>query len=132
VNTSEAPCSRALLLVRVACALIIIAHGAYRLANGGVTPFAQWLAGQGVPAAIGIAWGVTLFELGGSVLLALGRVVRTSCLVFISVYAVGIVLVHAPAGWFVVGPGRNGAEFSVLLIVCLTAIAIAHPSRRAT
>ena len=35
------------------------------------------------------------------------------------VYLAGIVLVHAPAGWFVVGLGRNGMEYSVLLIACL-------------
>ena len=32
-------------------------------------------------------------------------------------------MVHAKAGWFVVGAGRNGMEYSVLLIVCLLALA---------
>ena len=31
----------------------------------------------------------------------------------------GIVLVHGPEGWFVVGMGRNGVEFSVLLLAAL-------------
>ena len=30
------------------------------------------------------------------------------------------------AGWFVVGLGRNGAEYSVLIIACLLANAWAH------
>ncbi|NOT35288.1 MAG: hypothetical protein HOP12_14180 [Candidatus Eisenbacteria bacterium] len=30
--------------------------------------------------------------------------------------------VHAKAGWFVVGAGRNGAEYSVLLIVALLCV----------
>jgi uncharacterized membrane protein YphA (DoxX/SURF4 family) len=40
----------------------------------------------------------------------------------------GIYLVHASAGWFVVGAGRNGMEFSVLLILCLTVIAMSAPA----
>jgi len=38
----------------------------------------------------------------------------------------GIALVHAPAGWFVVGLGRNGMEYSILLIICLAAVIVAH------
>ncbi|HKJ16853.1 MAG TPA: hypothetical protein VJ984_05875 [Xanthomonadales bacterium] len=45
------------------------------------------------------------------------------------IYAVGIVLVHAPEGWFVVGLGRNGMEYSVLLIVCLLSNAWLHSPR---
>ena len=47
-------------------------------------------------------------------------------LVFSAIYACGIWLVHASAGWFVVGLGRNGAEYSVLIIACLLAHAWAH------
>jgi uncharacterized membrane protein YphA (DoxX/SURF4 family) len=36
--------------------------------------------------------------------------------------AAGIALVHWPAGWFVVGAGRNGMEYSILLILCLAAL----------
>ena len=41
-----------------------------------------------------------------------------------------IVLVHAPAGWFVVGLGRNGAEYSVLLIACLLCVGLQHVGSR--
>ena len=50
-------------------------------------------------------------------------------LVFAAIYACGIWLVHASAGWFVVGLGRNGAEYSVLIIACLLAHAWAHRNR---
>jgi putative oxidoreductase len=36
----------------------------------------------------------------------------------------GIILVHAKEGWFVVGAGRNGVEYSVLLIAVFVALAI--------
>ncbi len=40
---------------------------------------------------------------------------------------VGIAMVHAKEGWFVVGGGRNGAEYSVLLIGIMLAVAWAQP-----
>ena len=52
------------------------------------------------------------------------------CVVFSLVYLTGIALVHAKAGWFVVGLGRNGAEYSVLLIVCLLCVGLQHPRSR--
>jgi putative oxidoreductase len=39
-------------------------------------------------------------------------------------------MVHASNGWFVVGAGRNGVEYSVLLLCCLTAIALPRLRRR--
>jgi len=36
----------------------------------------------------------------------------------------GIALAHFPDGWFVVGGGRNGMEYSVLLILCLVVIVL--------
>ena len=44
---------------------------------------------------------------------------RADCAVFITIYACGIWLVHSAAGWFVVGAGRNGVEYSMLLLLCL-------------
>jgi putative oxidoreductase len=41
----------------------------------------------------------------------------------------GMVLVHASAGWFVVGLGRNGMEYSALLVVCLLLIWRGHFKR---
>jgi len=42
------------------------------------------------------------------------------------------VLVHYPDGWFVVGAGRNGMEYSMMLLAGLIAVAWAHAPRRAT
>ena len=73
-----------------------------------------------------LAWAVTAFELVAAPVMAWGRWVTPVALVFAAIYACGIWLVHAPAGWFVVGLGRNGAEYSVLIIACLLANAWAH------
>ena len=87
----------------------------------------------GFPLGFWIAAGITVFEIVGTPLLALGRWVSALCLVYCFIYLMGIVLVHWPAGWFVVGLGRNGMEYSVLLIACLVAQAWVHwPERRKT
>ena len=110
--------------LRIVLAGIVAAHGWARILAGGVAPFGGFLDAQGFPAGIAFAWAVTLVEVGGSVALALGRFVAPLCALFAAIYAVGIALVHAKAGWFVVGLGRNGMEFSVLLIACLLAVGL--------
>lgn len=119
-------------VLRLCLALIIAAHGWARLLAGAVLPFGGWLEGLGLPFGLAIAAAITAIEILGSVLLASRRWVLPLTLVYSLIYAVGIVLVHAPQGWFVVGLGRNGAEFSVLLIVSLLWVGLQHvaPRRR--
>ena len=97
----------ALMLLRVLVAALLFVHGLARVLNQGVVPFGGFLAGEGLPAGLAIAWFVTGFELVAAPLLAVGikRLVSPICLVF----------------WFVVGAGRNGMEYSVLLIAVLLA-----------
>lgn len=116
-------------VLRVALAGLIAAHGWGRLLAGAVEPFATWLTSLGLPGPV-IAWGITAVEILGTPLLALGRLALPLSLLYAAIYAVGIVLVHAPAGWFVVGLGRNGAEYSVLLIVALLCVAFQHVRSR--
>ncbi|MEO8011095.1 MAG: DoxX family membrane protein [Dokdonella sp.] len=124
VDNSAARSALGWTILRLALALLIAAHGWGRLIAGGVVPFGQWLDGVGFPAGFAIAVSITALEIIGTVLLALRRLVLAVALALSLLYAVGIVLVHAPAGWFVVGLGRNGAEYSVLLIVCLLCVGL--------
>ncbi len=114
--------SPALIVLRCAVAALLAAHGWARLLTGGVAPFGEWLAGQGVPLGPLVAQGITWFEILATPVLALGRAVPALCAAFTAIYVTGIVMVHAPEGWFVVGLGRNGMEYSVLLVVCLLCI----------
>ncbi len=114
------------LILRVTLAGIIAAHGWARLVAGGVAPFGSFLDAQGFPGGFYWAAAVTCIEIVGSLVLLLGRWVAPLAVLFAAIYALGIVMVHAKAGWFVVGLGRNGSEFSVLLIVCLLALALQH------
>jgi putative oxidoreductase len=127
-----AAASRALAGVRVTTAALLFAHGVARLLSGGVAPFGDWLASQGIPAGLAVAWAVTGFELLAPPVWALGRFVRVLCAVHALILLVGVVMVHAPVGWFVVGLGRNGMEYSVLLIACLAAVASAAPAGAAS
>jgi putative oxidoreductase len=129
--TGEQRLATALLVLRVAISGLLAAHGWARLLTGGVEPFGGWLASQGLPFGIGIAASVTALEILGTPLLALGRWVTWLCLAYCAVYGTGMVMVHMPAGWFVVGLGRNGMEYSALLIVCLGLLAWVHAPRRA-
>jgi putative oxidoreductase len=114
----------ALTLLRAATALIMVVHGVARAWLGTVDDFGVALNAWGFPAGAALAWLLTIVEIGGGLLLAAGVAVRPMCLWFGIQLATGIVLIHGRAGWFVVGAGRNGMEFSVLLILCLIVIAM--------
>jgi putative oxidoreductase len=116
----------ALDVVRWTVAGLIWIHGAARLSSGGVEPFGTWLEGQGFPLGLQQAWAVTIYELVAPIFIIAGRFVTLACLGHIFILSIGLVLVHAPNGWFVVGLGRNGVEYSVVLIASLTAIAWAY------
>lgn len=112
--------------LRVLVATLMFIHGTYRLKAGGVAPLGSWLSELGFPGGSAIAWGITLFEIIGGALLAAGIWVVPLALVLMVELAMGIALVHAPEGWFVVGGGRNGMEYSVLLIGALAVVALQH------
>ena len=105
---------------------LIAAHGWARLVANGVAPFGGFLEGRGFPFGFGLAAAITAVEILGTPLLAWGKFVRPLCCVYAGIYTAGIFMVHAPEGWFVVGLGRNGMEYSVLLIICLLCVGWAH------
>lgn len=102
-------------------------HGCYRLYDGGVSGFGGFLAASHIPAGAIVAWLITIMEVTGSVALVLGFAVRPLSLYFAAELCMGIVLVHAKNGWFVVGGGRNGVEYSVVLVGLFLAQAWAAP-----
>jgi len=126
MNIEDNRTARTLTAIRIAVALLIFIHGAARIAAGGVAPFGLWLETQGFPVGIAWAWAVTVYELVAPALIILRRWVSVLCLGHVGILALGMVMVHLPSGWFVVGLGRNGMEYSVLLIACLLALAFAH------
>ncbi len=113
----------ALIFLRVILAALLFVHGAARIAYGTVDDFGGFLGSQGFPLGFYLAWGITLYEIVGSVLLAAGFYTWIIALIFALHLVDGIWLVHWKEGWFVVGAGRNGMEYSVLLIACFLTVA---------
>ena len=124
----------ALTILRSGTAVLLVIHGVARVRLGIVDDFGVGLNAWGFPAGFSLAWAITVIEIIGGAALAAGYFVRPLTVWFAFQLAMGIYLIHWRAGWFVVGAGRNGMEFSVLLILCLAVIAIsvstAHPRGR--
>jgi putative oxidoreductase len=115
---------RARLLLRATLGLFLTIHGVYRIYDGGVNGFGGFLGSEHVPFGVAVAWLITIVEVVGGPALIFGFLVQPLCAWFALELFAGIVLVHAQDGWFVVGGGRNGMEYSVLLIVALIATAL--------
>lgn len=118
--------TRGLLVLRVAVASLLFMHGLARAWYDGVGGFGGWLDSLGLPLGLAIAWTITVVELLGTPLLAAGRFVVPLAIWYSLQLAVGVALVHFSEGWWVVGRGRNGMEYSVLLIASLLALVVAH------
>jgi putative oxidoreductase len=116
-------------LVRIGVAVLLFIHGFWRASHPDfVEAFGLWLDSVGLPVPLAFAWSVTVFELVAPLCLIARRFVLPACAGHILILTFGAILVHGPSGWFVVGAGRNGLEYSALLILCL--LAIAHDSWR--
>lgn len=114
----------ALAIVRVAAAGNMLIHGISRIVTGGVSGFDEYLTSLGFPPYS--AFIITAFELIAAVLIIINRWTSILSIFFCVELIMGIILVHGPKGWFVVGHGRNGSEYSVLLILCFASAIIAY------
>jgi putative oxidoreductase len=121
--------SQWLIVLRVVLGLYMAAHGITRTVVGTVDEFGGFLSSQGLPAGVVLAWGITINEVLGGLTLASGRLVRPLAAAFALEHVMGIILVHAPQGWFTVGYQAGGAEYSVLLLICF--LLTASTARRA-
>lgn len=108
--------------LRAVMGIIFITHGAARLFYGSVPDFGAYLNAEGFLIGLPLAWAITAGEIFCGSLLVLGRYVRY-CVIFHAVVILGgIILVHLPQGWFVVGHGSGGVEYSLLILAVLSFI----------
>ena len=115
--------SQALIVFRIVVALLLAAHGAMRLSAGTVNGFGEFLNSKGFMIGPTIAWFLTIFEIACGLIMAAGYFVKWIAAIFMIEIAMGIILVHAKNGWFVVGHQSNGVEYSVLILFSLLMIA---------
>lgn len=117
---------KGLALIRVSAAAILLTHplhGFWDWRNlGGFGHFLDRFAfGHGL-ALVYLMLGT---QTACSLALLARRFVVPACLGHLFILATGIALVHWP-DWFVVGPGADGMEYSVLYLACFIAVLMAH------
>ena len=114
------------LVLRITLAAVFFMHGIPSIFTGAVNNFGNLYLNEAGFAPIGLplAWMIKLSHVACAVLLILNRYIRVAALITIPILVAGIIMIHAAEGWFVVGAGRNGVEFNVLLIGVLVYLAI--------
>ena len=113
----------ALVLARVATALLFASHAVVRIAKGTIPNFALFMESVGLGDGFAVVWAITIVELSAAAMMILGVGVRVAALSLMAIAAGGIVLIHRHFGWFVGEHGTGGSEYSVALIVLLVVIA---------
>lgn len=121
-----------LFLLRAVVAVILLAHSIPGMLDGGVYGFGKfYLEKQGFGAlGVPLAWAIKLSHVAAAVCLVWNRWLLPAGLVTSLILLVGIFMVHLKDGWYVVGGGRNGVEFNVLLICVLITIMFPQLAQR--
>lgn len=112
-----------LTILRIVLGVIFIAHGIPKL-SGGIEETVGFFGAIGIPAPVIAAWFIALLETLGGLMLLVGFLVTPISLLLVAHMLTGIVLVHAPNGFYVIGPGQGGVEFNLLLIASLLALVL--------
>jgi putative oxidoreductase len=114
----------ATFLLRIAVAIILIMHSVPGMFNNGINDFGNfYLNAVGfAPFGVALAWAIKLSHIACAFCFLIERYVKIAGIITIAILTIGIVMVHWPEGWFVVGGGRNGIEFNFLLIVVILTI----------
>lgn len=111
-------------LLRLSIAVILLIHGLGGMFNNGVNDFGNLFLNKigFSPVGVPLAWAIKLSHIGAAVCLLFQQYIKIAGIITIIILIAGIILVHLPNGWFVVGAGRNGIEFNFLLIFALLTV----------
>lgn len=115
------------MILRIVLGLIFVAHGGAKL-FGGVGGTVAFFGSLGIPLPFLAAWMITLLEFVGGMFLIVGLFVLPTAILLAVHMLVGIILVHIPNGFFVIGPdAAGGYEFNLLLIAGLLSLLLGGP-----
>jgi putative oxidoreductase len=109
-------------LLRFALATIFLSHSLHGIfTNNDVNDFGNLFLNQigFAPFGVFIAWAIVISQIITSLLLLADKYTKIASIINILILISGIITVHFKEGWFVVGAGRNGMEFSFVLIFML-------------
>jgi putative oxidoreductase len=117
---------KSIYILQISIAVILLIHAIPGMFDGGVNAFGEFFLNAigFAPFGVTIAWAVKLSHVVCAIALVANRFVKLASIITIFVLIMGIVLVHFKEGWFVVGGGRNGVEYNVLMIMVLIAIMV--------
>jgi putative oxidoreductase len=108
-------------MLRFSVAIILLAHSIPGMFDDGVNNFGNFYLNQigFAPIGVPLAWLIKISHVVAALCLMFEKYVKWASVITIFVLLMGIILVHFKEGWFVVGGGSNGVEFSFLLIFIL-------------
>ena len=114
------------LLLRIIIAIMLLSHGIPGMLNGGVMDFGKLYLNEigFAPYGVALAWTIKISHVICAILLIVDKYIFPACLFTIAIMVAGIILIHFNEGWFVVGGGRNGMEYNVLIIFVLLQIMV--------
>ena len=119
-------------LLRFAVAVILLLHSIPGMFNNGINDFGRFYLSENGFGSLGVpmAWAIKLTHVLCAVCLLLNRFTKLASIITILILVMGIIMVHAKEGWYVVGGGRNGVEFNFLLIFVLLTILFPNGLRK--
>jgi putative oxidoreductase len=109
------------IILRLPVAVILLMHSIPGIFNNGINDFGNMYLNEVgfAPYGLYIAWAIKLSHIAAAICFLLNRFIKPASIITIAILITGIFMVHLPDGWFVVGNGRNGVEFNLLLIFVL-------------
>jgi putative oxidoreductase len=109
-----------LLLLRVATAIVILAHGYNHIFRGGkINGTAGWFASMGMKPGILHAWLASATELASGVLLLLGFLTPFAAGGVLGVMLVAFMTAHRTNGFFIFRPGQGWEYVMYIAVVCV-------------
>jgi putative oxidoreductase len=113
-----------LSFLRIALIIIFLVHSLTGLFNNGINNFGNLYLNQVgfAPVGLPLAWAIKLSHIALAFSLLTDKYLKATSFITIFILIAGIFMIHLKEGWFVVGGGRNGVEFNVLLIMALLTI----------
>jgi putative oxidoreductase len=110
--------------LRIPVVVILLAHSIPGMFNNGINDFGNLYLNQigFAPVGLPLAWAIKLSHVVCAACLVFNKFVKPAAWLTILILIMGIIMVHFKDGWYVVGGGTNGVEFSFLLIFVLLAI----------
>jgi putative oxidoreductase len=113
-----------MLLLRLALASVMIAHGWPKIHHAGIVHHIQVVQSLGMPGWL--AYASAAAEFGGGILVLIGLLTRYASLLVLVDMMVAIVKVHWPYGLMGV-PGKAGYEFPLVLATIALTLLLLGP-----